>query len=101
MRSALQKRHLIQWHLSKGHLFKLVHKYQASTCDTVSHVGCPTSWTNHALSTGNSGTTEQLVLAGGKRLAQVKNFALKQLSNPLEAAGFLHPEVIYVKIPFK
>lgn len=50
--------------------------------------------------TGNSGTTEQLVLAGGKGLAQVKNFVLKQLSNPLEAAGFLHPNVTYLKIPF-
>lgn len=45
---------------------------------------------------GNSGTTEQLVLAGGKRLAQVKNFALKQLSKPLEAAGFLHHDMIYI-----
>jgi len=46
--------------------------------------------------TGNSGTTEQLVLAGGKRLALVKNFVLKQLSKPLQAAGFLHPNVIYL-----
>ncbi len=44
---------------------------------------------------------EQMVLAGGKQLAQVKNFALKQLSNPLEAVSILCPKVIYMKISFK